>query len=217
MFDQMSSYIDKYSSPFLCGFRKGFSTQHCRTSMLDRWKNAIDSGKLAGALLTDLSKAFDCLNLELLFAKLDVYGFDQLSLTYIYRYLSHGKQRTEVNNSFSEWCNISYGVPHGSKCNITNYADDTTPYSEDTTIHALLNSLETDTDTLIQWSSGNYLQLNADKCHLLISKCNKDIFINVQAEVIECSSSVKRLGVIIDNNLKFNEHVSNLCQKANQK
>ena len=236
MFDQMSSYIDKYLSPFLCGFRKGFSTQHCLTAMLDRWKKAIDSGKLAGALLTDLSKAFDCLNHELVIAKLEAYGFDHLSLTYIYSYLSDRKQRTKVNNSFSEWCNISSGVPQGSflgpllfnlytndifyfvnKCNIANYADDTTPYSEDTTIDALLNSLETDTDTLIKWFSDNYLQLNADKCHLLISKHNKDIFINVEEEVIECSSSVKLLGVTIDNNLKFNEHVSNLCKKASQK
>ena len=216
----MSSYIDKYLSPFLCDFRKGFSTQHCLTSMLDLWKKA-------GALLTDLSKAFDCLNHELLIAKVESYGFDQLSLMYIYSYLPDRKQRTKVNNSFSEWCNISSGVPQGSilglllfnlyindifffvnKCNIANYADDTTPYSEDTTIHVLLNSLETDTDTLIQWFSDNSLQLNADKCHLLISKRNKDIFINVEAEVIECSISVKRLGVIIDNNLKFNEHVS---------
>ena len=38
--------------------------------MVNMWKKAIDSGQLAGALLTDLSKAFDCLNHELLIAKL---------------------------------------------------------------------------------------------------------------------------------------------------
>ena len=38
MFDQMSAYIDRYLSPFLCGFRKGFSTQHCLIAMIDRWK-----------------------------------------------------------------------------------------------------------------------------------------------------------------------------------
>ena len=80
-----------------------------------------------------------------------------------------------------------------------------------------MNSLETDTDTLVKWFSDNYLQLNAKKCHLLVTKHNKDIFINVEEEVIECSNSVKLLGVIIDNNLKFNEHVSNLCKKASQK
>ena len=121
--------------------------------MLDKWSKALDKGKLAGALLTDLSKAFDCLNHELLIAKLDAYGFDQSSLSYIYSYLSNRKQRTKINNSYSSWSNIKSGVPQGSilgpllfniylndifyfvsKCDITNYADDTTPYSVEETI-----------------------------------------------------------------------------------
>ena len=141
-----------------------------------------------------------------------------------------------MNNSFSSWSNIKTGVPQGSilgpllfniyindifycakSGNITNYADDTTPYSVNTTIDALLDSLETDSNTLIKWFSDNYFQPNADKCHFLISKHNKDIFINVEDEVIECSRSVKLLGVTIDNNLKFGEHISKLCKKASQK
>lgn len=109
MLDQISTYIEKYLSPFLCGFRKGYNTQHCLNVMIDKWKKAMDSGKLAGAVLTDLSKAFDCLNHEFLIAKLEAYGFDQSSLTYIYSYLSERKQRTKVNNSFSECCNICLG------------------------------------------------------------------------------------------------------------
>ena len=83
MYDQISIYIETYLSPFLCGFQKSFSTQHCLTVMLERWKKALDKGILAGAILTDLSKAFDCLNHELLIAKLNAYGFDLMSLTYI--------------------------------------------------------------------------------------------------------------------------------------
>ena len=49
MFDQISLYVEKYLSQFICGFCKGFSTQHCLTVMLDRLKKAMDSGKLAGA------------------------------------------------------------------------------------------------------------------------------------------------------------------------
>ena len=220
----------------MCGFRKGYSTQHCLTVMLDKWNKAIDSGKLAGALLTDLSKAFDCLNHELLIAKLEAYGLDQSSLSYIYSFLSDRKQRTKVNNSYSSWSNIQSGVPQGSiwgplffniylndvfyfvnKCDITNYADDTTPYAVGTTKDTHLISLEKDTKILIKWFRDNYFQLNADKCHLLISNHSKDILINVEDEIIECSSSVKLLGVTIDNKLNFDEHVSKICKKASQK
>ena len=44
--------------------------------MLEKWKNAVDKGKVFGALLTDLSKAFDCLPHELIIAELNAYGFN---------------------------------------------------------------------------------------------------------------------------------------------
>ena len=82
--------------------------------MLERWEKALDNGKIAGALLTNLSKAFDCLNHELLIAKLEAYGFDSKSLTYILSYLQDKKQRTKMNASFSSWSSIKPGVPQGS-------------------------------------------------------------------------------------------------------
>ena len=87
----------------------------------------------------------------------------------------------------------------------------------DAKIEPLLNTLGTGTETLIKWFNNNYLKLNADKCHLLISNHNTDIHIKVGEEVIECSNSVKLLGVTIDNNLNFKDQVSNLCKKASQK
>ena len=101
MYDQIYFYIDKYLSPYLCGFRKGYSTQHCLTVMLEQCKKALYSGNLAAALLTDLSKAFDCINHELLIAKLEAYGFDHESLAYVYSYLSNRLQRTKINGCFS--------------------------------------------------------------------------------------------------------------------
>ena len=64
-------------------------------------KNAVDTGKMFGALLTNLSKAFDCLNHDLLIAKLNAYGFTLLALELIYNYLSNRKQRVQVNDSHS--------------------------------------------------------------------------------------------------------------------
>ena len=82
--------------------------------MLETWKRSVDKGKVFGALLTDLSKAFDCLNHELLTAKLNAYGFSLPALRLINDYLSNRKQRTKIENTYSTWLDIIFGVPQGS-------------------------------------------------------------------------------------------------------
>ena len=82
--------------------------------MIEKWRQSLDSGGQAAAVLTDLSKAFDCIDHELLISKLNAYGFDNSSLTFIYSYLSGRKQRTKINSSFSCWAEILFGEPQGS-------------------------------------------------------------------------------------------------------
>ena len=65
---QLYIYFENILSKFQCGFRKGFSTQHCLLLMIEKWKEAVDKDQSFGALLTDLSKAFDCLSHDLLIA-----------------------------------------------------------------------------------------------------------------------------------------------------
>ena len=80
--------------------------------MLEKWKRSVESGKAFGSLLTGWwSKAFDCLDYELLIGKLNAYGFSLPALRLIYDYLSHRKQRTRVNSSYSEWLTVMFGVP----------------------------------------------------------------------------------------------------------
>ena len=86
----------------------------CISYMLERWKSGLDKRKIAGALLTDLAKAFDCLNHELLIAKIDAYGFSHSSFALIFSYLSGRKQRMKIKNSLSSWSNVTTGVPQGS-------------------------------------------------------------------------------------------------------
>ena len=83
LYNQMQTYFDNLLSKYQCGFRKGFNAQHCLVSMIEKWKESVDSGGAFGALMTDLSKAFDCLHHELLIAKLDAYGFDIKSVKLI--------------------------------------------------------------------------------------------------------------------------------------
>ena len=234
--EQILIFVEQYLSPYLCGFRKGYSTQYYLIIMLERWKKALNNRKIAGALLTDLSKAFDCLNHELLIAKLEAYGFHHSALTYIFSYLSDRKQRTKVNNFLSSWSNIETGVLKGSilgplifniymndivyfirEEDLANYADDNTPYAIENEIETLISIIEKDASILIKWFKDNYLKLNEDKCKLLITKHNDNVSAKIGSEIITASESVKLLGIIIDNKLNFNEHISKLFKKVSQK
>ena len=142
----MEAYFETILSSNQCGFSKEFSAQHYLISLIEKWKKSIDNGGAFGALTTDLSKAFNCLSHELLIAKLEAYGFDEKSLKLIYNYLSNRKQRVKINDSYSSWREILYGVPQGSilgpllfnificdmlyfleNYELANYADDCTP------------------------------------------------------------------------------------------
>ena len=68
MFDQMYAYFNNILSKHQCGFRQGYSTQHSLLLMIEKFKKSLDNGNLCGMLLTDLSKAFDCLKHDLLIA-----------------------------------------------------------------------------------------------------------------------------------------------------
>ena len=114
VYQKITIYIEKYLSPFLCGFRKGFNTQHALMALIEKWKQSLDEKGYAGGILMDLSKAFDTINHQLLIAKLHAYGFDKSSLTLILSYLSNRWQRTKINLSFSSWSELLQGVPQGS-------------------------------------------------------------------------------------------------------
>ena len=123
IYEQLQLYFEKILSPYQCGFRKGFNAQHCLIALIETWKKSVDSGGAFGALLTDLSKAFDCLSHDLLIAKLDAYGFYKKSLKLVYIYLSNRKQRVKINDTYSPLGEILFGVPQGSillnKCSIS--------------------------------------------------------------------------------------------------
>ena len=114
IFRQLSNFMDQFLSKYQCGFRKGYSTQYCLLAMLEKWKSAVDKGKSFCALLTDLSKAFDCLSHELLLAKLHAYGFSIAALRLIHSYLTNRWLRTKINMSYSSCEEIIFGVPQGS-------------------------------------------------------------------------------------------------------
>ena len=107
-------FFEPVFSKYQCRFPKGHSAQYCLLTMTEKWKKCLDSNGACGALLTDLSRALDCLPHSLLIANLHAYGFDKTSTEYLKDYLSHRKQKIKINKTFSNWRNILHGVPQGS-------------------------------------------------------------------------------------------------------
>ena len=68
------------------------SGQNVLFRLTKQWRECPDNNKLVGAVLMDLSKAFDCLPHDLLIANLEAYGFDRNTLKLFHSYLKDRKQ-----------------------------------------------------------------------------------------------------------------------------
>ena len=82
--------------------------------LIEEWKEKLDKGFFAGAVLMDLSKAFDCIPHDLLIAKLNAHSFDRKSLVLFYSYLKRRKQCSNLNSIQSTFKILLSGVPQGS-------------------------------------------------------------------------------------------------------
>ena len=117
----------------------------------------------------DLSKAYDCLNHDLIIAKLETYGVGENSLRLIQNYLFQRQQRVKVGSSLIEWLEIILWVPQGSiqgtilfnvfindlllfikETNICNFADNTTLYACGKELDTIFFKLEIETNTAMQ-------------------------------------------------------------------
>ena len=236
--EQLMSFFNGIFNEMLCAYRKKYGCNHVLLKLVDSWKKALDSDNFVGVVSMDLSKAFDCIPHGLLICKLKAYGLSQKACLFMSSYLSGRLQRVKLEDQRSEWMTLKKGVPQGSclgpiifnifmndlfytmeNCNLTNYADDNTIDVSSNTVELLIQALQFDTEKALTWFSANFMQANPEKFQLLLMKPNNltDIFpdhIEVNNTEIKRNESVKFLGITIDDKLKFDVHVTNLCIKA---
>ena len=235
IYNQLYDYFDDILSPSQCGFPKGHSTQHCLLVMLEKFKESVDKGNEFGAILADLSKAVDCIDHKLLISKLFCYGVSPSSLNLIFSNLSNRTQRVKIKTSYSGKSTIKYGVLQGSilgpllfnidlidlffECDnseIASYADDTTPYSCADDIPSVITQLQSTASKLFSWLTNIHMKVNPGKCHIILSTKNA-IDGHLEGTCITSSSCERLLGITIDSDLKFDKHISELCDKVSKK
>ena len=240
-YNQMYDFFQVILSSYLAAFRQNYGCNHVLLKFVEDMKYALDQKEHFGAILMDLSKAFDCLPHPLLICKLHAYGFSLKSCELICSYLSNRKQRVKVGGSKSDWCYMKKGVPQGSilgpllfnvfindiyyflqnMCVLYNYADDNNIGYSHSDLDTLLHRLENCGSVAIKWFKSNDMEANPSKFQGLLSLYGnqrerapeKITIANVE---IPFSINVKLLGVTVDSNLSFDTHVSDICKKSSR-
>ena len=172
--------------PSLHGYRKNRSTQTALLEMYDRWVQAAHNGKLSGAVLLDLSAAFDLVSHNILIDKLKVYGLQNDILEWVQSYLTKRVQSVWIDHTFSSYLPCEVGVPQGSNlgplffllfvndlpfsldCEMVQYADDSTLTASGKCVEEISDKLQTNCETVKLWMEKNKQKLNPEKTHIIL-------------------------------------------------
>ena len=207
--------------------------------MLEERRMKLADNVVVGAVLTDLSKAFDSIPHGLLLATLAAYGLSEEALMYILSYLSNHKQCVRINGTYSEFENIITGCPSGlytgssfvqsvNKRLITfhliasvhNFADENELSAFAENISKLINILQSQSDVITEWFKTNQMIVNPGKFQVIIidkkkgDHTNENAVIDNKTVQIKIVPSVELLGIHLDDKLNFSPHICNICKSA---
>ena len=237
-YDQLYAYFHEIFVDMLSAYRPKYGCQHVLLKLIEDWKKALDEREHVGAVLMDLSKAFDVISHKLLLSKMYAYGVSQDACTLIFSYLSKRHQRVKIGPVRSDWVIIKKGVPQGSilgpllfnvfmndifysidENSLYNYADDNSLSFWDRSLPVVISKLEHNAETSLKWFTDNQMQANPSKFQCFLIERNnecRDITLNIADVAVRPEASAKLLGVHLDSKLNFDNHISKLCSKASR-
>ena len=220
---------------FQFGFRKHYSTVFALVDVLDNIYEHLDKHEYVIGIYLDLQKAFDTVNHDILLYKLSNYGIRGVVYQWFKSYLTGRKQFTTLAGFHSETVPVSTGVPQGSVLgpllfllyindiyNATPYvrvklfADDTNLFLYDKSLLNLFDRANESLQCLHKWFVANKLSLNVAKtCYSVFGSKEQDIGLKltINGQNIERVGSCKYLGIFIDSELSWNEHIHYIYQK----
>ena len=231
------------SNNLLSQHQFGFIPGRCTTTQLlvtiKQWQKSIDNGIPTDVAYLDFRKAFDAVPHKRLLYKLSKYGIRGKILTWIENFLENRSQYVKINNSKSAVRPVTSGVPQGSVlgpmlfvyfindlpdvCTVPTkiYADDTKAYQEIKSEHDRLK-LQHSIDQMYNWTQEWQLNFNQAKCKILhIGENNPkyQYFIGegTNRRVIEITTLEKDLGILVDNNINFEDYIDYIIKRASTK
>ena len=225
-------------SPTQFGFRQNHSTEHALIYFIDFVTKSLEDGKHAIGVYLDVKKAFDSVNHTILKRKLYKYGMRGKCAELLENYLQDRTQRVKIGDHLSHPRKLTCGIPQGSvlgpllfiiyindlnnisnKLNIITFADDTNLFLSNKEFECLESNMNNELKRVKTWFESNKLKLNTEKtCYQVYTKHNSSVApkIMINDISIKCSPTVKFLGLHVDSQLTFKEHIKKLCTKLCQ-
>ena len=218
------------------GFISGRSTVTQLLKYLDICVTTMANGGVTDTIYLDFAKAFDTVPHSRLLGKLQAYGITGDILKWIEAFLRNRSQIVRVNGEESFSAPVLSGIPQGSVLGpilfviyINDLPDsitsDTFMFADDTKILRCITSMEDsvrlqrDIHELEDWSAKWLLHFNTAKCHVLTLGRIEDILhthnYELYNKLLDHVFEETDLGVTIDSEVKFEEHISKKVNKAN--